>query len=283
MKRNEAYPSKWLKAEDLKGQDTTVRITGMSSTRFDDGGVQRVILLANGVKPLGLCRMNWDTIADMHGDDDDEWIGCEVTLFPTKVQGKDGRRVPAIRIRDQKPGTNGNGSSPRPVQSAKEEFNEFETPANGNGNGHATEDPMFAKYIAAVEGPKGLRTLHVQRWLDRWTDRETGEIPEAVKEPCNKFQLDNHLVKEGIRLGYIKKESLPEGKWSPQHYGLATAALIFGPHKAWLKAEIEGYLAKCDVMTEAALRKSNPELFDPADGAGDGEVMGDDDPWGGAK
>jgi hypothetical protein len=280
MKRNDVFPSRHLKNEDLGGfggQDRTVTIDEVTKHTFDDGETKPIVHFADCDKSLVCNVTNWNIIEELYGEDSDDWLGKQITLYVAKVD-YGGKRVPGIRVRDQKPGgrTNGNGSSRTaalPPGRNNQEFDETE-PANANGNGHA-EDPMFTKYVSAVEGLSGLRTLHIERWNARWIDKKTGEIPACIKEPCSKFQLDNHLVKKAVELGHIKKESLPDGKWNPQHYGMATAALFYGPHKKWLHSEILSYLEACNAKAEAALRISNPELFDPADGPGDGETWGD--------
>jgi hypothetical protein len=104
MKRNEAYPSNWLKAdpdllENGKPIEKTFTIAGVQGHQFDDGKSQRVLVFEETDARLGLNVTNWESISKMSGlDDDDQWLGLHVTLFADWVRGPSGMCW-AVRIR----------------------------------------------------------------------------------------------------------------------------------------------------------------------------------------
>lgn len=122
-KISEEFASKYLKAEDLKGKDVALKITEAELVEFDDeknpGRKKKKVRLsfAKTDKQMILNVTNCDIVAELHGDDTDDWIGQYVTLFPTKVQYGN-ERVLAIRIRDVAPpipAKNGQTAHPVPV------------------------------------------------------------------------------------------------------------------------------------------------------------------------
>jgi hypothetical protein len=102
MKRSAAFPSRWLKASDLYGKPMTVKIKSveMAELKGGDGGKQSkpVVRFHNVEKALVLNGVNFDTIAEIHGDDSDSWTGGEIELFPSKTE-MGGKRVDCVRIR----------------------------------------------------------------------------------------------------------------------------------------------------------------------------------------
>jgi hypothetical protein len=276
MKRHDCYPSRYLTAADLNGLNQTLTIKDVALADMGDDTEKPVITFSDCAKGLVCNITNWSTIEELYGEDSDDWINKQITLFPTKVEMK-GKRVLAIRIRDVKPAPNGRTTKPKPTA----EFDEFDSPNEGRKTAasaeteHFTDPVSTSEYLLAVEGERGLHTKANEAWNARWT-APNGEIPACVKDPCNKFQLDNYLVKAAITAGHLPKDALPAGGWKPEYLGRLTAKLFYGAHKKWLYGEIVSYLATCAEKAEAALRKSNPELFDPTQGPGDGEIM---DEW----
>lgn len=98
MKANEAFPSKFLAAADLEGEEKTVKITHVDTDEI--GGKQKFIChFAGAKKGLVLNKTNFNTIVKVTGQDDtDDWTGCEVVLYPTMVDFQ-GDQVDAIRIK----------------------------------------------------------------------------------------------------------------------------------------------------------------------------------------
>lgn len=109
MKKNELFGGMTLKADDLrddKGKPAAwvLTISGLSTTRFKekDGEPEKEKRIAHFSEidlTLVLNKTNWETIEKItEKDDDEEWVGHKIELYPTKVQfGPD--MVDAIRIR----------------------------------------------------------------------------------------------------------------------------------------------------------------------------------------
>jgi hypothetical protein len=102
MKRDDVFPSRWLKAADLAGKPAlfTVATATFEALRGQDGTESKKMVLRfdNERKALVLNATNWDACAEILGDDTDDWIGGEVELYPTKTQ-MGGRTVDCIRVR----------------------------------------------------------------------------------------------------------------------------------------------------------------------------------------
>lgn len=110
MKVSEAFPSKYLSAADLNGQNVRVVMQNVEIEKVGDD--QKPVLYFRGKnKGLALNKTNSKTIAEVYGDEMDEWNGSELILFPvmTDFQGK---QVEAIRVRAPQP-----KDSKPPVQS----------------------------------------------------------------------------------------------------------------------------------------------------------------------
>ena len=75
-KRNEIFPSKYLKASDLNGKPLKCSQDARKPRRSAAATMQaKTILRCNGVKPLPLNMTNWDSVAAIAGDDTDDWPG----------------------------------------------------------------------------------------------------------------------------------------------------------------------------------------------------------------
>lgn len=98
MKANEAFPSKFLAAADLQGEERTLKITHVDTDEI--GGKKKFIChFAGAKKGLVLNKTNFNTIVKVTGQDDtDDWTGSEVCLYPTMVDFQ-GEQVDAIRIK----------------------------------------------------------------------------------------------------------------------------------------------------------------------------------------
>lgn len=115
MKRSEIFPSKWLAQDDLGGHELTVRITGASleNVGTEDKPETKLALFFHGQEKGYLCNpTNFDTIESIHGEDTDDWIGKNITLYvdPTIKFGV--KRVGGIRIRPGGPEQAKSATSP---------------------------------------------------------------------------------------------------------------------------------------------------------------------------
>ena len=103
MKKDDVFPSKYLKCSDLKGRPITVTIehATLETLKGTDGKEQNKIVLyfTGAKKTLPLNQTNWDACADACGDDDTEgWPGHQIELYPAKTQ-MGGKVVDCVRIR----------------------------------------------------------------------------------------------------------------------------------------------------------------------------------------
>jgi len=109
MRISEAYPSKYLKAADLDGQDRAVSIRACIQEELGQGAemeTKPVLYFNAGQKGLVLNKTNATAIAEDYGDDTEAWVGREIALFIQKVSFQ-GKLMPAIRVRTQ--------ATPQPV------------------------------------------------------------------------------------------------------------------------------------------------------------------------
>jgi hypothetical protein len=100
-KRNEIFPSKYLKASDLAGKPLEVEIKNAPTETLGSGSdaeEKTVLCFRSGVKPFPLNMTNWDAVASIAGDDTDDWHGHRVELYPTTTELK-GKVVDCVRIR----------------------------------------------------------------------------------------------------------------------------------------------------------------------------------------
>jgi hypothetical protein len=102
MKRDEVFPGKYLKASDLKGKARVVEIdhAPFETLKNTQGEEQQKIVLyfVGNKKAMPLNVTNFDTVADICGDDTDFWPGQKIELYPTTTQ-MGGKTVDCVRIR----------------------------------------------------------------------------------------------------------------------------------------------------------------------------------------
>ncbi len=91
------FPSKYLKASDLNGQDLPVVIQSADIVQFDDGNKIEVTL-AGQSKTFVCNKTNAKAIATAYSSDTNAWHGCNVILFPMMVDTPNGPKE-AIRVR----------------------------------------------------------------------------------------------------------------------------------------------------------------------------------------
>jgi hypothetical protein len=102
MKRTDLFPSKYLKAADLNGQPVTlvIKSAGVNALKDMKGNTEDklVVTFVNQAKGLVCNLTNYDAIADLHGDETDQWPGKRIELFPSKAS-VGGRSVDCVRVR----------------------------------------------------------------------------------------------------------------------------------------------------------------------------------------
>ena len=110
MRMNDAFPSKYLKAEDLEEGDLIVKIKEAQFEEFTDQRTKRpdnkpVLYFSGEVKPLVLNKTNYKTITQLLGSDDtDDWTGRKIALYATEVESF-GEVTLGIRVRLKAPAT----------------------------------------------------------------------------------------------------------------------------------------------------------------------------------
>jgi hypothetical protein len=102
MKREDVFPSKYTKASDLNGKPIVVEIerAPLEVLKNPEGKEQpkTVLYFRGGKKGLPLNVVNWDSVAEICGDDTDMWPGRKIELYSTKTQ-MGGKTVDCIRVR----------------------------------------------------------------------------------------------------------------------------------------------------------------------------------------
>jgi len=102
MKRNDAFPSRYISKEDVVEPTTfTIADVAMDVLEGDEGQKSKPVMYFTDedAKPFILNGTNWLTIEGAYGDDSDTWAGKTVTLFndPSVMFGK--KRVGGVRVR----------------------------------------------------------------------------------------------------------------------------------------------------------------------------------------
>lgn len=101
MKLNEAYPSKYLTAEDLGDQDHTLTIASVDLEDIGQGrdkSSKLVIGFRGKKKQFVVNKTNAKTIAKVLGTEEtDDWIGSAITIGPREVEFQ-GDMVMSIRV-----------------------------------------------------------------------------------------------------------------------------------------------------------------------------------------
>ncbi len=107
MNINDTFPSSsnFLKKEDLP-KPIKVKISDIDLMEFDqDGKTQRKLVIGfeGKEKKLACNKTNARTIAAMHGDETDNWIGKEITLYNDPTVSMGDQVVGGIRIQYMPP------------------------------------------------------------------------------------------------------------------------------------------------------------------------------------
>lgn len=101
MKVSDAFPSNYIAASDLDGNNVTVTMKSVELEKVGDDN-KPVVYFKGKAKGLILNKTNAKNIATVYGDDMDDWEGQEIVLFPAMVDFQ-GKTVEAIRVRAPQP------------------------------------------------------------------------------------------------------------------------------------------------------------------------------------
>jgi hypothetical protein len=180
MKLSEVFKSDFLKAEDLD-EDTVVTIAGVEVKELGSGkdkDQKPVITFEELDKGLACNRTNAQTIAKLYGDDTDDWIGKQITLFATEVDFK-GDQVLAIRVRTRAPKTTAPATAPAKTSTAPATATTSANPAaterarawksfSDKTTSYEPEErkTKWTEAIREVYPNKSERTLTADEWRD---------------------------------------------------------------------------------------------------------------------
>ncbi len=96
---SELFPSRFLKAADLKGRTVKVKIKGVEVEEIGQDKDEKPVIYFDGVeRGLVLNKTNGVAIGEIHGDPIDGWTGKEIEIFSMQVPYQ-GQNVAAIRVR----------------------------------------------------------------------------------------------------------------------------------------------------------------------------------------
>ncbi|HEX6038875.1 hypothetical protein [Longimicrobium sp.] len=102
MKIGSAFPSNYLKHEDLGGRNVLVTIESVRVEEIrGEGGKENkpVLYFVGKEKGLVLNKTNAETLTEILGTDEtDDWHGCQVVLYHDRNVSFGGKRVGGIRI-----------------------------------------------------------------------------------------------------------------------------------------------------------------------------------------
>jgi hypothetical protein len=127
MTRDEVFPSKYLKASDLKGKPHVVIIESApyeTLKSLDGKETQKIVLsFKNAEKMLPLNATNFDAVCDATGcPDTEDWPGQRIELYPTRTT-MGGKTVDCIRIRP--PSASRPAAAPPPTPAVDEMSDEI--------------------------------------------------------------------------------------------------------------------------------------------------------------
>jgi hypothetical protein len=101
MKMSTMFPSKFLKGTDLNGTPTVAIKSVALETVGQDGEQKHVVYFEGMQKGMVLNKTNADLIESLYGDETNDWLGQEVTLFSMPV-AFNGKTTMSCRVRAPK-------------------------------------------------------------------------------------------------------------------------------------------------------------------------------------
>ena len=94
------FPSKYICAEDLRGEVVPVTIERITQEEMPngDGELRPVLYFVGRKKGMVLNKTNAKRIASLYGDDTDMWMGKTIAIYPSETDLR-GETVPCIRVK----------------------------------------------------------------------------------------------------------------------------------------------------------------------------------------
>lgn len=106
MDVNQAFPSNYLKAADLKGKGFKLQIKHVAMEEIGSGESKLVVYFDKTEKGLITNKTNAMTIAMAYGPETDGWVGKSVEVYPDTTMFQ-GNPVACIRVKAFYPMSNG--------------------------------------------------------------------------------------------------------------------------------------------------------------------------------
>jgi hypothetical protein len=99
MRRDDLFPSRFVRNADLKGRPLTVIIREVILEEVGNDGKQKPVIYFRGKEKGFVCNAtNFDVIADAYGGETDDWSDQPIELYPTRVTFR-GQLTDTIRVR----------------------------------------------------------------------------------------------------------------------------------------------------------------------------------------
>lgn len=113
MRMSQAFPSKYLKSEDIGNQRWPLTIRDVQMEDMGDDGHKPIVYFHELEKGLVLNKTNAEMIVQMYGDDTDRWTGQRIEMYAAPTQYK-GQSKMGLRVLAPAPALPAHG--PAPVQ-----------------------------------------------------------------------------------------------------------------------------------------------------------------------
>ena len=106
MRMRDALPGRYLSGDDLDGE-VIVTIDRIVMESFRDPRTRQesrkpVMYFQRAKRGLIINRTNWRTVADLYGDESDNWVGKRIALVSMMVDAY-GKQTKAVRVRPTSP------------------------------------------------------------------------------------------------------------------------------------------------------------------------------------
>lgn len=114
MRVSRTYGGNYYKAEDFD-KPALLTIEEATSKEFDDGKTKIILAFRESDQTFVVNNTNAQVIAELYGDESDDWQGQRIVLFRDKTTFA-GKLVPCIRVRAPRPAANnGHAQTPAPA------------------------------------------------------------------------------------------------------------------------------------------------------------------------